>query len=158
MKSNKRLLTDQRKRIDQVLSSINLMGLLEHQPRKGWLKAVRESLGMTAQQLAKRIKLKNHASILAFEKREKEKTITLRVLEDAARAMGCRLVYAIVPEGKTLEQLVEARAQKIASQLVQKVSHSMKLENQGIDREDQEQQTKKLALELKEKLDPRLWD
>ena len=127
-------------------------------PRKGWLKAVRESLGMTAQQLAKRMKLKNHASVLAFEKREQEKAITLKVLDDAANAMGCRLVYAIVPEGTTFEQIVEERARKIAAQIIQQVSHSMKLENQETSSQDQERQIRELSGVLKDKLDPRLWD
>ena len=151
-------MTDQRKRLDQIMQNSTFKVLSEYRPRKGWIKAVRESIGMTAQQLATRMKLKNHASIFAFEKREKEKTITLKAIEDAAKAMGCNLVYAIVPAGKSFDSLVEERALKIAAQMIRKVSHSMKLENQSVTQDYQSQQTQELVKELKEKLDPRLWE
>ncbi|MGE3758710.1 MAG: mobile mystery protein A [Pseudobdellovibrionaceae bacterium] len=148
---------DQRKRLDQLIAHFDLSPLRE-KPRKGWLKAVRESLGISAQQLAKRMKLKNHASILAFEKREKEKAITLKAMEDMAGAMDCHFIYAVVPSGSSFEKLIDERAKKIAEQMIQKVAHSMKLENQSITQDQQAQQIIELAKELKEKLDHRLWD
>lgn len=157
MKSNKRVLKAQRQRLDEILKAPQGPAAAER-PRAGWLKAVREALGMTSQQLAKRMKLKNHASILKFEKGEVDGSITLDVLERSAQALGCKLIYAIVPESGSFDDLVEARARAVASDVVKRVSHSMKLENQATAKSQQMNQVSELAAELKEKLDSRLWD
>ena len=104
------------------------------------------------------MKLKNHASVLKFEKGEVDGSLTLGVLERSAQALGCKLVYAIVPENGTFDDLVEARAQAVASEIVKRVSHSMKLENQETTEEHRLNQVLELAAELKDKLDSRLWN
>src|SRR6056297_2717580 len=77
-------------------------------PPRGWIRAIREALGMTTSQLAARLGVVQ-SRVPALEQAEAKKTVTLASLEKAANAMDCRLVYALVPR-KPLEELVEERA------------------------------------------------
>ncbi len=98
-----------RRQLDKRLNLLrNMKGLAR--PSRGWIKAIREALGMTTAQLAKRIGVSQPRAV-AIEKAEAESAITLNSLERAARALDCRLVYALVPRDP-LEELVSARAQR----------------------------------------------
>ena len=66
-------------------------------PRGGWVRAIREALGMTQAQLGARAGI-SRQSVQDFERAEADRRITLESLDKLARAMGCRLVYALVPE------------------------------------------------------------
>jgi len=109
-------------------------------PTAGWARAVREALGMTREQLASRIGLRG-PTVSTLERNESRGTITLESLEKLARGMGCRVVYAIVPpEGRTFDSLVRERAEAVARERVARVSHSMKLEGQGLDARSEKRQ------------------
>jgi predicted DNA-binding mobile mystery protein A len=155
MKLNKSVLHIQRQQLDHQLSSgLSLKSV--HRPRRGWIKAVREALGMSSQQLAEYLKT-DKAAVLRLEDREVKGTATLESLDRAAKAMGCKLVYAIVPEEGSLEKLVDQKARKAALQILDPVTHSMSLEEQEVDERISKSQLNSLAKELKEKLDPSLW-
>ena len=83
--------------------------------------------------------------------------MTLELLNRAAKAMGCQVIYAIVPndENESLEAIVDRRAKYAAKDLLQRVEHSMRLEEQGSS--DSKAELEKLAQKLKEKMDPRIW-
>lgn len=155
MKLNKRSLHQQRKQLDERLKDWLSVGQVPR-PRSGWLRAVRESLGMTSRQLASLLSTDN-AAVLRMEKREIEKKVTLEALEKAAQAMGCKLVYAIVPS-QSLETIVDQKAHEAAAKMLRSVSHSMKLEKQELTADANRAQLKDLAQELKTKLDPVLWE
>jgi predicted DNA-binding mobile mystery protein A len=72
-----------------------------------------------------------------LEKAEAEDRITLKSLRAAANALGCDLVYALVPKGETLGGLVEERARAQAKRQVLSVEHSMALEDQAVGRVDE---------------------
>ncbi len=92
-----------RKQIDKRLNIIqNSEGLAR--PVRGWIRAIREALGMTTAQLGKRLGIRQ-ASVVGLEKSEASKSITLETLERAAHALDCRLVYALVPR-KPLAEVV----------------------------------------------------
>jgi predicted DNA-binding mobile mystery protein A len=129
MKLNKRSLHQQRKQLDQKLNAWKSVSKTPR-PRHGWAKAIRESIGMSSRQLAARLSTDN-AAVLRLEKRESENKVTLEILDRAAAALGCRLVYAIIPP-ESLESLVDRQAIEAARDLLQSVSHSMKLENQQL--------------------------
>jgi predicted DNA-binding mobile mystery protein A len=83
-------------------------------PSKGWARSIRESLGMSAEQLGRRIGV-SRATIVTLERSEARGRITLASLEKLSRGLGCRLVYALVPEmGASLADLKRARARKVA--------------------------------------------
>jgi predicted DNA-binding mobile mystery protein A len=99
-------------------------------PQRGWLHAVRQALGMSRQQAAESIRV-TQQSITDFERAEANDRITLRSLRRVAEAMGCELVYAIVPKSGTIVDLAEKRARDEASKRVRSVEHTMALEDQA---------------------------
>ena len=99
-------------------------------PVYGWLRAIREALGLTLERVAVRAKTsKQH--IRKLEKAEANDRITLRNLRRVANAMSCELVYAIVPKTGSIEELAEKRARKEATQRVLSVERTMALEDQA---------------------------
>jgi predicted DNA-binding mobile mystery protein A len=113
-------------------------------PRSGWTRGVREALGMTQGQLGARVGV-SRQSIQDFEKAEVERRITLDSLDRLARAMGCRLVYSLVPETGSLDEIRKRRAEHIANAMLTPTTHSMKLETQGVSKRDLERQKKALV-------------
>jgi predicted DNA-binding mobile mystery protein A len=99
-------------------------------PVRGWLRAVREALGVSQQQVASAAKVKRQ-SIIGFEKAEARDRITLRNLRRVADAMGCELIYVIVPKSGSIEDLAEQRTRSEATKRVLSVEHTMALENQA---------------------------
>lgn len=99
-------------------------------PAKGWIRAVRESLGMTALQLARRLGL-SQPRISRLEKDELSGSVTLHSMKQAAAAMDCVFVYAIVPR-ESLESLVREKAEQVARKRLSRVSHTVQLEDQGL--------------------------
>jgi predicted DNA-binding mobile mystery protein A len=110
-------------------------------PVKGWLRAVREVLNMTLEDVGKSLKT-SRKRILDFETAEAQDRITLKSLRRVAAAMDCELIYAIVPKEGTISQLTARRArarEKDAHELahtkaredVLAVERSMALENQA---------------------------
>jgi predicted DNA-binding mobile mystery protein A len=118
----------------------NLNNLLKLQPPKvGWIRAIRESLGMSREQLGSRIKSPRTklrgltaSAVQSLELQEANGTITLASLDRAASAMQCSLFYVLIPN-QSLEQIVQDRAIEVAANLEAGVSQTMKLEAQDYD-------------------------
>ena len=100
-------------------------------PQKGWLRAIREAAGISASEVARTLKTSRQLPV-QLEKAEAEDRITLKSLRAAANALGCELVYALVPRANTLHDLVEERARAQAKTHVLGVEHSMALEDQAV--------------------------
>jgi predicted DNA-binding mobile mystery protein A len=127
-------------------------------PRAGWIKTVRTALSMSAEQLANRLGL-TRGRINQLEKAEAHNAVTLHTLEEAANALGCELIYAIVPkEHTTLEDIIQTRAKQIATERIAHVAHTMSLEAQSIDADTLKIQKDELAKSLKEHLNKKLWE
>lgn len=124
-------------------------------PRGGWVRAIREALGMSAQQLGTRVRVKRQ-TIENLERSEANGKITLDSLNRAAKALGCRVVYALVPE-KPLEQMQRERAREIAESVMKPVSHSMKLEAQSIGKREEQRQKEELVQKLLQGNPKKLW-
>lgn len=99
-------------------------------PQRGWLRAVREALGITIREIARKMR-KTPQTVASFEKSEAANRITLQTLQHYAEAMDCELVYAIVPKAGSLGQLAEKRARHQAERDVRSVEHTMALEDQA---------------------------
>ena len=125
-------------------------------PRGGWVRAIREALGMTQAQLGVRAGI-SRQSVQDFERAEADRRITLDSLDRLARAMACRVAYALVPEGGTLDDLRERRADALAEAMLQPTDHSMKLEAQGVSAKERERQRKLLAEALLRGSARKLW-
>ncbi len=100
-------------------------------PRSGWIRAIRDALGMSTSELARRMGL-SKARVGQIEKGEREHTITLDTLERAAEALGCRVEYVLVPR-EPLDDLVWAQAKAKARAEIAAVDHTMEIENQRPD-------------------------
>ena len=103
-------------------------------PVRGWIKAIRDALGMSTAQLAKRLGVKQ-PSVVALQQSEAKGTIELATLRRAAEALDCTLVYALVPN-KPLEAIVRDRARTFARRRLEPVEHSMLLEDQKVTAKD----------------------
>lgn len=125
-------------------------------PRGGWVRAIREALGMTQAQLGARVNV-SRQSVQDLEKSEAERRITLDSLDRLARAMGCRVVYSLVPERGSLDDLREQRANEVADSLLTPTDHSMKLEAQGVKATERERQHKRLVETLLRESPRKLW-
>jgi len=99
-------------------------------PVRGWIKAIREALGMSSAQLAKRLRVKQ-PSVIALEQSEAKGTIELATLRRVAAALDCTLVYALAPN-RPLETMVRDRARAFARRRLEPVEHSMLLEDQMV--------------------------
>lgn len=126
-----------RKRLDErlgVLQPVNRFAV----PPKGWVRAIRDALGMTASQLAKRLGVRPQ-SVADMEASEVHGTIQLKTLRKAAEALDCTLVYALVPR-TSLEEAVQSRARIVATDELVRIGHTMDLEAQGLSRAEREKQ------------------
>ncbi len=157
MKTDKKKKSNQKRIVQQKLDQLSKMN--EPMPPSGWVKAIRGSLGLSIRQLAERIGV-GHGSINQLEKREPKKRVTLESLENAARAMDCKVVYAIVPQesGATLDDIIRNKAVAAASKILKEVSHTMKLEAQGTSDKQVQNEIKRIANQLIETGDNRIWD
>lgn len=155
MKTNKKAIEGQRRIMDKKLRNWLPMRA-EKQPPSGWLKAIRGALGISSRQLAQIINV-DMSAVIRLEKREPSGKITLEMLSRAAQAMDCKVIYTIVPKEDygSLEDIVDYKARKAARDLLKKVEHSMRLEDQGS--QDSKVELEKLSQTLKEKMDPRIW-
>src|SRR5580704_5310380 len=99
-------------------------------PPKGWLRAVRDALGMTTAQLGKHLGV-SQPRIVELEQSEVSGRVTLNTLQRAAEALGCRLVYALVPD-RPLADTVRERADLVAAREASAVSQTMRLEGQEV--------------------------
>jgi predicted DNA-binding mobile mystery protein A len=123
-------------------------------PAGGWIKALREALGMTTEQLAKRLQIARQ-NAAKLEASERDGRITLETLRRVANALDAELVYAIVPRN-SIQDVLEARAHEVARQHLATLSRSMQLEQQEIPANEQRQQVEDYAQMLLER--PReLW-
>lgn len=97
-------------------------------PNKGWIRATRQVLGMSRQQLANRMGV-SLRRISQIEDGEQREAIKLDTLRRAAEALDCELVYAIVPRGSH-EETITRRATTHPMNSSERVVHTMRLENQ----------------------------
>lgn len=121
-----------RERLDTKLAAIKPLDRFA-MPPKGWVRAIRDAIGMTGTQLGRRLGMTAQA-VVSLERSEANGKIQLSTLRRAAEAMDCVLVYALVPQ-TSLTEMVDRRARELALQALRRVSHSMALEDQQVDRD-----------------------
>lgn len=141
-----------RKRLDERLAPLKQVAH-ESRPSKGWIRAIRDALGMSGAQLGKRLEV-SPQTIDRIEKSEAAGTIQLSTLRRAAEALDCTLVYALVPN-TSLEAMAGTRARHIALRNLERVAHTMNLEAQGTGAHDLEE---RIAAYIRDALKDRdLW-
>jgi predicted DNA-binding mobile mystery protein A len=133
------------KQLDRSLGPYRAAGKILRPP-KGWIRAIRQALGVSSGELALRLGTSRQLP-LQLEKGEAADSITLRSLRGVADALDCDLVYALVPRADSMQELIETRARAEAKKNVLDVEHSMALEDQAAGRIDEavEAETRRLV-------------
>ncbi|MGB6688883.1 MAG: helix-turn-helix domain-containing protein [Terracidiphilus sp.] len=115
-------------------------------PSGGWIRTIRQALGVSSGEVGRELGTSRQLP-LQLEKGEAEYRITLKSLRAVANALGCDLVYALVPRAGSMQESIEDRARAEAKNRVLSVEHSMALENQAVGRIDEtvETETRRLV-------------
>ena len=151
--NKKQLLIQQ---LDQKISLYHEL-LKITKPQKAWVKTIRTALGISLEQIAKKMHITKQ-SVRAIEEREKEGKITLKSLQEVAHILDMKLIYALVPKDGSLDALIERKAKELAIKIVQRTSASMKLEDQENSKERIEKAIQEKTEELKREMPKILWD
>ncbi|MBW1806555.1 MAG: mobile mystery protein A [Deltaproteobacteria bacterium] len=125
-------------------------------PPKGWIRAIRNALGMTARQLANRLGVAQQA-VSRVEKEERAGSVTTKTMRRIADNLDCVFVYGFVPR-TSLEATVAQQAKKVATQRLAQASQTMSLENQALSKRENEQALADLVDELIRMLPSDLWN
>lgn len=124
-------------------------------PKNGWIRTIRQALGMSGAQFAQRIgSTRNKVSIL--ERKEANGNITINQLKELANGLDADFMYCVVPR-KDPEQMIEDQAREKATEMIRKTHQNMYLESQHISNEAQEEQIRFLVDEIKRKRGKALW-
>lgn len=142
-----------RRALDRRLPALSDLAVQAATPRGGWVRAIREALGMSAADLALRMGVVE-STVLRLEQNEQARRIQLDTLERAAAALGCDLVYAVVPR-ESLEDRVQQQALARARDWLSLTRHSMALEDQAASADVDEQQLHEQATIIRDQ--PGLW-
>ncbi len=106
-------------------------------PQQGWIKTIRDALGLSAKQLAKKTGM-DQPRISRLERTEKQGNMTLATLQKIAQGLNMKFVYGFVPE-ESLEAMVKVQAKHIALNRLKRLNDTMRLEKQGLSDPEQEQ-------------------
>lgn len=118
--------------------------------RQGWVRYMRQALGMTLNKLAKRSGL-SIGTVAQVERSETVGTVTINTLKKMAKALECEFVYAFVPKDD-LDTILKKAAIKKAAQVLSTADVHMGLEDQQVE-QSLEERIHRLADELIEKGD-----
>lgn len=125
-------------------------------PAKGWLRAIREALGMSGRQFAQRLGA-SPPWVSTLEKKELTGAVTIKTMRQAAEALDCVFVYALLPR-ETLSTTLLKRAESLAMKRMVNVSHSMLLEGQQLTEQDQRKALASEVEALLRDMPKELWD
>lgn len=98
-------------------------------PPQGWIKTIREFLGMTTSQFAKQINV-SQPRIINMEKNEKN--IKISTMERIADSLDCEFIYTFIPR-ENIQETLYKQARKKAIKILNKVNKNMELENQSVE-------------------------
>jgi predicted DNA-binding mobile mystery protein A len=150
--NRKRLILEQ---LDATFDRLSCLRSVQR-PAKGWLRAIREALGMSGKQFAKRLAV-SPPRVTVLEKEELTGSVTIKTMRHAAEALDCFFVYALVPR-TTLSKTVRERAEATANKRLERISHSMLLEDQQLSQGEQQKALRAEIEELIRTMPKELWD
>lgn len=125
-------------------------------PLKGWIRAIRDGLGMTARQLASRLGIAQQA-VARIEKDELTGSVTIKTMQRVAACLDCEFVYGFVPHS-CLEDTIRKQAQVLAAKRLSLASHTMLLENQVLSDKENEKVLSQIVEDLVDTLPSYFWD
>lgn len=142
-----------REQLDKRLTS-SIIGLL--QSDHGWIKLLREALGMSTTQLAKRVGI-DQSRISRLENAEIDGDLKLSSLKKIAEGLNMRFVYGFIPQS-SLEDLVKEQAQKIAQKRMERVNHTIRLKDQELTMQEKAKAFDDLVLKILVEDSKDFWD
>ena len=142
----------------QLEESLNKLKDMKHSlpPRKGWIRAIRDALGMKGRQLGKRLNVSKQR-IEELEKYELSGSVTIKTMRKAAEALDCIFVYGVIPK-KSLEQTIKNHAKHIVKKKMAMSNQTMLLENQQLSRNETAKMIISQIEDLANTLPKSLWD
>ena len=126
-KASPRVARQMTRQLDDTLAAVDMPA----RPGIGWIASIRQALGMSKTQLAKRIGV-TPPSVFELESNEVREAITLNSLHKAADALGCDLQYVLLPR-RPLEKLIAEQALKKATTKLGRVNQSQALEASALE-------------------------
>lgn len=150
--AHKRLMQEQ---LDTTLDRLGCMRDVQR-PAKGWLRSIREALGMSGKQYARRLGV-SAPWVSSLEKKELSGSVTIKTMRQAAESLDCVFIYAIVPK-KRLGDIVRRRAEILAKKKLGTISHSMMLEAQQLSKSEQKKAFEAEVDNLMKEMPKELWE
>lgn len=144
-----------KRQVSRELQKLMKIGPI-NKPNSGWINVIRDALGMSKIQLAKRLGI-SQQRISKLESAESTQVLKIKTLEEAAKALNCKLVYFLVPI-EPIETILKKRAYALAKKRIEESSHSKDLEAQPVSRAEKDQQIKELANDLLINHPKELWN
>jgi len=126
-------------------------------PASGWVYSIRQGLGMSMRQLGEKMGI-TPQSINEIEERERNETISIKVLRQFGKSLDLKLIYGFIPKNGSLEAIIEKRAFELAKEIVNRASTTMKLEDQENNPKRIGKAIKEKADEIKQEMPKYLWD
>jgi predicted DNA-binding mobile mystery protein A len=148
-----KLLIEQLDRKMQLFKPLELLAI----PSQGWIYSIRTALKMSLRQLAVRMNI-TAQSMKEIENREREGGLSLKGLNEVAKALNMRFVYGFIPLDDSIEKMIEKQALKIATEVVMRTSNTMSLEDQENSQIRLEKAIKVRTEEIKNEIPRYLWD
>ena len=144
-----------REQLDETMKSFESLKAMSA-PIKGWIRAIRDTVGMTGGQLAKRLKV-NQQRVARIEQDEVLGKVTLNTMQNVAEAMDCVFVYGVVARN-SLEQIVRGQAELVAKKRMVRSNQMMRLEKQELSEAEKVKAMQTLIDEIVETMPKSLWD
>jgi predicted DNA-binding mobile mystery protein A len=125
-------------------------------PQKGWVRAIRDALGMTAKQLAGRLGVAQQA-VTRVENTELSGSVTIKTMRRIAESLDCVFVCGFVPRS-SLETTLRKQAEQVAAKRLAQASQTMALEDQALSTGENKKVLSDLVDELVDTLPSSLWN
>jgi predicted DNA-binding mobile mystery protein A len=140
-------------KLKQISSALKKKSLIPIEKIGERLRDIREALGMTQEQMAKRLKI-SQPVLSRIE--EDAVASSLKTILRLARALECEFMGVIISRG-SLEKIMKRQAEKTAKRLLDRTFANMALEKQAPARRSYKYQLRKLIQELIANPGPELW-
>jgi len=144
-----------RNQLDKRFQELAVLKTIQR-PVRGWVRAIRDALGMSGAQLGRRLGM-TQQGVAELEKSEVSGAVSIKTMQKAAEALDCMFVYALVPR-ESLEATVTEQARKLAQREQAYASHSMALEDQLPPADEQRAALDAAVAELVRDMPKSLWD
>ncbi len=146
-----------RRQLDRKLYQLIDICKILKRPKDGWIRIVREVLSMSTTQLAGRLGVSQPA-VSKLEKNEKSGNITLKNMNNIADKLECDFVYFLIPKNDSFKMTYEKKVLEYAKKITARVSYSMSLEEQKINKVEEDAQIQEIYKELLSKNTTKIWD